>query len=95
MNTTSRIVIVCVVLVVAAATLAKKKIVADTHVCQVSDIPAVFERLKKEGKDGSFAVFMFQPPNQPNADDAINIQFSFDGVGACLQAIQYSVLGRA
>jgi len=80
MNTASIIVIVCVVLVAIAVLLAKKRVViADTPVCDVSQIPAVFERLRKEGKDASFAVFMFQPPHQPRADNAINIQFSIEG----------------
>jgi len=80
MNTASIIAIVCVVLAAIAVLLAKKRVViADTPVCDVSQIPAVFERLRKEGKDASFAVFMFQPPHQPRADDAINIQFSIEG----------------
>ena len=79
MNLTAIVGIVCVILVVAVAACAKKKIVADTPVALVSQIPEVFERLKKEGKDGSFAVFMFLPPEKPNSDDAINIQFSIEG----------------
>lgn len=90
MNLALIIVIVCVLLVVVVAALAKKKFVADMPVCQVSQIPEVFERLKKEGKDGSFVVFMFQPLNQPTADDAINIQFSIEdgriGLDWCLIA---------
>jgi len=88
MNTTLIVVIVCVLLVVVVAILAKKKIVAATPVCQVSQIPEVFERLRDGGKDGSFAVFMFQPLNQPNADDGVNIQFSIEdgriGLDWCL-----------
>jgi len=80
MNTASIIAIVGVVLATIAVLLAKKRVViADTPFCDVSQIPAVFERLRKEGKDASFAVFMFQPPHQPRADDAINIQFSIEG----------------
>jgi hypothetical protein len=88
MNNATTIAIVAVVIVVVLLVFAKKKIVADMPVCDVSQIPAVFERLKKDGKDGSFAVFMFQPPDQPSADDAINIQFSIEagriGLDWCL-----------
>ena len=68
--------------------VARHKIVADTPSCDVSQIPAVFDRLKKDGKDESFAIFMFQPPNQPRPKDVINIQFSIEdgrvGLDWCL-----------
>ena len=80
MNTTWVIVVIFLVPILIIALAAKKRVViADTPVCTVSQIPAVFERLTNEGRDGSFAVFMFQPPNKPSSDDAINIQFSIEG----------------
>src|SRR5262249_17295046 len=80
MNTTWVILAICAVPILIIALAARKKaVIADTPVCTVSQIPAVFERLKNEGGDGSFAVFMFQPPNKPGSDDAINIQFSIEG----------------
>jgi hypothetical protein len=63
----------------------EKKLIAATLTCSVDHIPEVFDRLRREGKDGSFAVFMFRPPN---ADDAVNIQFSIEnghiGLDWCL-----------
>jgi len=45
----------------------------------VHDIPAVVARAKAQAKDGSFAVFVFSPPGGHLPDDAVNIQFSFEG----------------
>ncbi|HEY3762039.1 MAG TPA: hypothetical protein VGN23_09860 [Verrucomicrobiae bacterium] len=66
----------------------KKVAIAATPECTLEQIPEVFSRLKQEGTNGSFAVFMFQPPDSSKTDDAINIQFSIEqgkiGVDWCL-----------
>jgi hypothetical protein len=65
-----------------------KVVVADSPVCTVQQIPEVFGRLQQEGKDGSFAVFMFQGPNTSTPNNAINVQFSIEdghiGLDWCL-----------
>lgn len=62
--------------------------IAGTPVCTLEQIPDVFERLKQQGKNASFAVFMFQPPGKSKPDDAVNIQFSIEdghiGLDWCL-----------
>jgi hypothetical protein len=66
----------------------RKKFLGATSACTVDQIPAVFDCLRREGKEGSFAVFMFQPTNAPKAEDAVNIQFSIEdghaGLDWCL-----------
>lgn len=61
---------------------------ASMPVCTLEQIPVVFEQLKQKGHDGSFAIFMFDPPGVSNTDDAINIQFSIEngriGLDWCL-----------
>lgn len=55
------------------------KAYVSTPACTVETIPTVFARLKSEGRDGSFAIFMFPSPDRPSADDEINLQFSIEG----------------
>jgi hypothetical protein len=69
--------------------LAKIKVaIAGTPACTVQQIPDVFDRLKQEGKDGSFAVFMLRLSNTSSPDNAIDIQFSIEdgrmGLDWCL-----------
>lgn len=56
--------------------------------CTVDQTPQIFERLKQEGKDASFVVFIFQPAGKADRDDAVNIQFSVEngraGLDWCL-----------
>ena len=78
-------VVLCALIVRAA----KRKIkIAETPQCTLYQMPVVFDRLEKEGQDGSFAAFIFQPPGTSNRDDAINIQFSIEngrvGLDWCL-----------
>jgi hypothetical protein len=44
----------------------------------VGDISKVFDRLKTQGKDGSFAVFVFPPTPGAHADDYVNLQLSIE-----------------
>ena len=62
----------------AVLSLAKRKFVAESKV-KMADIPAIFDRLRAAGKDGSFAVFIFTPAGKSSPDEAINIQFSNEG----------------
>ena len=89
MSPTETIVAVGVFVGVGVLILCAKKIkVVGTPVCTLEQIPDVFERLKQQGKNASFAVFMFQPPGKSNPDDAVNIQFSIEdghiGLDWCL-----------
>lgn len=68
---------------------ARRKVkITGTPQCTLYQMPVVFDRLEKEGEDGSFAAFTFQPPGTSNRDDAINIQFSIEngriGLDWCL-----------
>jgi hypothetical protein len=45
----------------------------------VGQLSLIFDRLKTEGKDGSYAAFVFQPPGRPRDDDSVNIEFSVEG----------------
>jgi hypothetical protein len=71
------ILVVAVVLVVVFA-LTKMKIVTGAKVKMV-DIPAIFEKVRASGKDGSFATLAFCPPGTTSPDEAINVQFSVEG----------------
>ena len=72
------IVLVVVVFLVIVFTLAKKKIIAPEVKVKMADIPAIFEKLRAVAKDGSFAVFIFTPPEKMSQDEAINVQFSIE-----------------
>ena len=66
--------IVVIVILVSFVALMKKKIVVEPKV-KVADVPAIFEKLRAAGKDGSFAALAFTPPGEP---EAVNIQFSIE-----------------
>jgi uncharacterized protein (DUF1810 family) len=72
------IVLVVVVVLVLIFTLAKKRFVATEAKVKMADIPAIFEKLRAVGKNGSFAVFIFMPPGKASPDEAINVQFSME-----------------
>ncbi len=69
---------------------ARKIAVTGAVTCTVDQIPAVFDRLQRDGKEGSFAVFLPKPPDPSKPDDTLNIQFSIErgrpGLDWCLLA---------
>jgi hypothetical protein len=81
MNLISSIVLACCALVLAAVVSCKPKSAApplDEFEITVSDIPAVFERVKAHAENESFAVFVFAPLGGRLPEEAINIQFYFE-----------------
>ena len=52
--------------------------VAEQHVVHVADVPMVFQQLRAQGSDGSFATFMFSDHGKPGEANAINLQFSIE-----------------
>ena len=74
---TAVVIVSLVVLLGAAVLWAKSRVVPTYHVL-VADIPKVLDQLSGAVATPAFAVFMFNTPNQPNSDDAINIQFSLE-----------------
>ena len=69
--------VLLVVVLAIVFTMVKKLVVGDVTV-KMADIPAIFEKLRIGGKDGSFAVFIFTPPGKASPDEAINLQFSIE-----------------
>ena len=74
---TAVVIVSLVVLLGAAVLWAKSRVVPTYHVL-VADIPKVLDQLSGAVATPAFAVFMFNTPDQPNSDDAINIQFSLE-----------------
>lgn len=52
--------------------------VAEQHVVRLSDIPQVYEKLRAEGSDGSFAVFMFSDHGKLGEQGQVNLQLSIE-----------------
>jgi hypothetical protein len=46
---------------------------------KLSEIPAVFEKVKAAGKDATFAQFCFGIVDETVKDNAVNVQFSIEG----------------
>jgi hypothetical protein len=46
---------------------------------RLADVPKVFEQLKTQGSEGSFAAFMFSDHGKPGEENGINLQFSIEG----------------
>jgi hypothetical protein len=46
---------------------------------KLSEVSAVFEKVKAAGKDGAFAQFCFGVPDETVRDRAVNVQFSVEG----------------
>lgn len=78
---TTEFVVLAVFVVVCALLLRARRLkvkIAGPLQCTLYQMPVVFDRLREQGQDGSFAVFTFQPPGTSNRDDAIDIQFSIE-----------------
>jgi len=69
--------LVLIVVVLAIVFVLVKKIVITGEV-KMTDIPAIFDKLRVGGKDGSFAVFIFTPLGKASPGEAINLQFSIE-----------------
>ncbi|HKQ14289.1 MAG TPA: hypothetical protein VJT80_12715 [Steroidobacteraceae bacterium] len=52
--------------------------VAEQYVVRLSDIPQVYEQLKAEGSNQSFAVFMFSDHGKLGEAGQVNLQFSIE-----------------
>jgi len=52
--------------------------VAEQYVVRLSDIPQVYEQLRVEGSDRSFAVFMFSDHGKLGEEGQVNLQFSIE-----------------
>src|SRR5215475_7639062 len=70
-------IIIAAAVVAGLIWLVRSRVVPTLQV-SISDIPRVLDQLSGSGADPTFAVFMFQPPDSANDDDAINIQFSLE-----------------
>jgi len=75
-----RDILVVAIVLVACAGVAwfLRSRVAEQHVVQLSDIPQVYERLKEQGSEGAFAVFMFSDHGKLGEEGQVNIQFSVE-----------------
>jgi hypothetical protein len=51
---------------------------ADEAKVRVSEIPAVFDKVKEAGKDATFAAFCFRIADESVKDPAVNVQFSIE-----------------
>src|SRR5687767_9391491 len=52
--------------------------VAEQYPVQIADVPKVFQQLREQGSDGSFAVFMFTDHGKLGEENGINLQFSIE-----------------
>ncbi|HEX4141337.1 MAG TPA: hypothetical protein VHY09_13390 [Candidatus Methylacidiphilales bacterium] len=46
---------------------------------RLGEIPAILEKVKEAGKDGTFAQFCFETGDMPTEAGAVNVQFSIEG----------------
>jgi hypothetical protein len=66
-------VIIGVILLLVVVFISRKAPAASVRLV---DIPAIFEKMRADAKDESFALFGLIPPGGKSTDDVINIQFS-------------------
>ena len=52
--------------------------VAEQYEVHIADVPKIFEQLREQGSDGSFAVFIFTDHGRVGEEHGINLQFSIE-----------------
>jgi hypothetical protein len=73
-----QVVVAVVIAVCIGVTWLVKSRVAEQHVVRLADIPQVYDKLKSQGSDRSFAVFMFSDRGKLGEDGQVNLQFSIE-----------------
>jgi len=62
---------------------------------RVSEVPKIFRQLERQGRDGSFAVFILPTEDRHGAGEALNVQFSMEGGRLGLDWVLESAGNRA
>ena len=71
-------VLASVAFAIAALAVMLRSRVTATHAVSVADIPRVLSALVAATADPAFAVFIFHPPDRPDSQGALNLQFSLE-----------------
>jgi len=71
-------IIIAALIIIGLILFFRRTRIASDYLIKVSDIPDVLSQLQRTGKDGSFAVLIFGPPNSKD-DEEINLQYSIEG----------------